>query len=230
MGQVGDGELGTGIVVDRFRLTILIGQSHSSEEGGWGFLSRSFDISCNFSITIELKNNYSAIRCMIYYWLSISYINRTYNFWWRMSFRAFFLQYYVYKFLIFNVHYRWIVALKNEVVKGKTKIEWVFRYLEWWVLPREFRTLKRWHTEAEGGRRIIRYKAMAGTEAPSVRGAKEGVCELYPQRSLNGVCFPKLLASWTLCLCHSFCHRHLCDIAFTSVFSISLCALLWFFR
>lgn len=34
MGQVGDGELGAGIVVDRFRLTIVIGQSHSSEEGG----------------------------------------------------------------------------------------------------------------------------------------------------------------------------------------------------
>ena len=174
MGEVGDVELGAGIVVDRFRLTILIGQSHSSEGGGWGFLSRSFDISCNFSITIELKNNYSAIRYIIYYWLSISYINRTYNFWWRMSFRAFFLQYYVYKFLIFNVHYRWVVVLKNEVVKGKTKIEWVFRCLEWWVLSREFITLMKYHTEAGSGRRIIWYKAAAGTEALLVCRAKEG--------------------------------------------------------
>ena len=61
-------------------------------------------------------------------------------------------------------------------------------------MPREFITLKKWHTEAGGGRRIIRYKAMAGTEAPSVREAKEGVCELYPQRSLNGVCFSKAVS------------------------------------
>jgi hypothetical protein len=41
MGEVGDGELGAGIVVDRFRLTIVIGQSHSSEEGEVFFLVHS---------------------------------------------------------------------------------------------------------------------------------------------------------------------------------------------
>ena len=98
---------------------------------------------------------------------------------------------------------------------------WVFRYLVWWVLPRDFRTLTKWHTEARRELRINKYKAMTGTETPSGHGAKEGVCELYPRRSLNSVCFPELSASCTLRLCRSFCSIGI------SEFSISLCTLSW---
>ena len=60
-------------------------------------------------------------------------------------------------------------------------------------MPRDFRTLTKWHTEARRELRINKYKAMTGTETPSGHGAKEGVCELYPRRSLNSVCRLSLL-------------------------------------
>ena len=64
--------------------------------------------------------NYSAIRCINYYWLSISYINRYRQILIKNVFSSLFatmLQCYVYKFLIFNVYYRWIVTILCRFVK-----------------------------------------------------------------------------------------------------------------
>ena len=43
----------------------------------------------------------------------------------------------------------------------------------------KFRTLTKCHTERWRERRIIKYKAMEATEAPSVCGVTEIVCHFY---------------------------------------------------
>ena len=43
----------------------------------------------------------------------------------------------------------------------------------------KFRTLTKSHTEGWRERRIVKYKAMEVTEAPSVRGVTEIVCLFY---------------------------------------------------
>ena len=43
----------------------------------------------------------------------------------------------------------------------------------------KFRTLTKCHTEGWRERRIVKYKAMEVTEAPSVRGVTEIVCHFY---------------------------------------------------
>ena len=43
----------------------------------------------------------------------------------------------------------------------------------------KFKALTKYHTEGWRGRRIIKYKAMEVTEASSVRGVTEIVCQFY---------------------------------------------------
>ena len=43
----------------------------------------------------------------------------------------------------------------------------------------KFMTLTKSHTESRRGRRIVKYKAMEATEASSVRGVTEIVCQFY---------------------------------------------------
>ena len=69
-------------------------------------------------------------------------------------------------------------------------------------------TLTKSHTESRRGRRIIKYKAMGATEASSVRGVTEIVCNsisnLYVKRLSQ-----ELSGSCTLYLRVSFYHQHL---------------------
>ena len=70
-------------------------------------------------------------------------------------------------------------------------------------------------------------KTLVGTEAPSVRRATEIVCQ-FCQQFIYKAFIPKGLSEiCTLHLRRSLCHRHLRDIAFSSVLSISMCALLY---
>ena len=70
-------------------------------------------------------------------------------------------------------------------------------------------------------------KALVGTEAPSVRRATEIVCQ-FCQQFIYKAFIPKGLSEiCTLHLRRSLCHRHLRDIAFSSVLSVPLCALLY---
>ena len=47
------------------------------------------------------------------------------------------------------------------------------------VIPFEFRTLKKRHTEKWRARRIVYNKAIVDTEAPLVREETEDICEFY---------------------------------------------------
>ena len=70
-------------------------------------------------------------------------------------------------------------------------------------------------------------KALVGTEAPSVRGATEIVCQ-FCQQFIYKAFRPKGLSEiCTLHLRRSLCHRHLRNIAFISILSVALCALLY---
>ena len=75
-----------------------------------------------------------------------------------------------------------------------------------------------------GTERTEDYKAIVVTEAPSVHRATELVCQFYWQ-FIYKTFIPKYLARiCTLHLRRSLCRRHLRDIAFTSVPSVTPCA------
>ena len=92
--------------------------------------------------------------------------------------------------------------------------------------PLKLSSLTKCHTEGRRVRRDIK-QTMEVTEAPSVRGATEIVCQ-FCQQFIYKTFIPKELSEiCTLHLRRSLCHRHLCDIAFISVLSVALCALLY---
>ena len=90
----------------------------------------------------------------------------------------------------------------------------------------KLRSLMKCHTEERRVRRDIK-KALVGTEVPSVRGATEIVCQFYWQFIYKSFTPKELSEICTLYLRRSLCRRHLRDIAFISVLSVALCALLY---
>ena len=92
------------------------------------------------------------------------------------------------------------------------------------VIPFEIRTLKKPHTEKRRTRRIIKYKAIVVTEAPSVHRATELVCQFYWQ-FIYKTFIPKYLARiCTLHLRRSLCRRHLRNIVRYLRLSVTPCA------
>ena len=90
-------------------------------------------------------------------------------------------------------------------------------------LKRQLGSLTKCHTEARSGRRILKQSngSHGGTvSAWSIGGSLPILLEtLYPKylsQNLSGIC--------TLHLCCSLCRRHLRNIAFTSVPSVTPCA------
>ena len=65
---------------------------------------------------------------------------------------------------------------------------------------------------------------MEVTEAPSVHRATELVCQFYQQFIYKAFTSKQLSRICTLHLRRSLCRRHLRDIAFTSVHSVTPCA------
>ena len=84
-------------------------------------------------------------------------------------------------------------------------------------------SLTKGHTEKRRGQRIIK-KAMEVTEAPLVRRATEFFLPILLAIYIQSVYPKKLSRICTLHLCYSMCRRHLRDIAFTSVPSVTPCA------
>ena len=82
-------------------------------------------------------------------------------------------------------------------------------------------------TQRNGEYGGISKKALVGTEAPSVRGATEIVCQFYWQFIYKSFTPKELSEICTLYLRRSLCRRHLRDFAFISVLSVALCALLY---
>ena len=92
--------------------------------------------------------------------------------------------------------------------------------------PSKLRSLTKCHTEGRRVRRDIK-QVLVVTEAPSVRGATEIVSQFYQQFIYKAFTPKQLSEICTLHLRCSLCRRHLRDIAFISVLSVALCALLY---
>ena len=108
-----------------YKLSLIINKLHKQMHTNYNkrtsiltFLSQYYVyklliLNVQYRWIVTFSSNYSAIRCIIYYWLSISYINRYIQILIKNVISSLFPQCYVYKFLIFNAYYRWIVTIAS---------------------------------------------------------------------------------------------------------------------